>query len=40
MVEVSLEDVSKTYARSITGVRDLTLRIGDGELMVLLGPSG
>ena len=40
MSEVSLEDVSKTYARSITAVRDLTLRIGDGELMVLLGPSG
>ena len=40
MAEVSLEDVSKTYARSITAVRDLTLRVGDGELMVLLGPSG
>ena len=40
MAQVSLEDVSKTYAPSITAVRDLTLRVGDGELMVLLGPSG
>lgn len=37
---IELENVSKTYARSILAVRGVTLRIRGGEFMVLVGPSG
>ena len=39
MASVSIENVTKRYG-SITAVRDLSLRIRDGELMVVVGPSG
>ena len=39
MARVSLEHVSKRY-RDVVAVRDLSLEIGDGELLELIGPSG
>ena len=39
MSEVAFEGVTKRYG-DVTAVDQLTLRIGDGEFMVLLGPSG
>jgi multiple sugar transport system ATP-binding protein len=37
---IVLEGVTKAYATGQLAVRDVTLDIGDGELLVLLGPSG
>jgi osmoprotectant transport system ATP-binding protein len=37
---ISLEHVSKHYAKGTSAVEDLSLEIGDGELVVLVGPSG
>ena len=39
MASVSIENVTKRYG-SVTAVRDLSLRIRDGEFMVVVGPSG
>jgi multiple sugar transport system ATP-binding protein len=39
MAEVVLEHISKAYA-GVQAVRDLSLRVADGELVVLVGPSG
>lgn len=39
MARVSLEQVSKRY-RDVVAVHDLSLEIGDGELLELIGPSG
>jgi osmoprotectant transport system ATP-binding protein len=36
---ISIENVSKTYAGA-EAVKNLTLRISDGELLVLFGPGG
>jgi multiple sugar transport system ATP-binding protein len=38
--EVVLERVGKTYPNDVRAVRDVSLRIGAGELVVLVGPSG
>jgi len=40
MAEVGLEQVSKTYPNGVRAVRDVTLRVPDGERVVLVGPSG
>jgi len=40
VADVSFEGVTKTYADGTTAVRDMDLRIDDGEFMVLVGPSG
>ena len=40
MAEIALEGVHKIYAGGTTAVRDLDLRIADGEFMVFVGPSG
>jgi multiple sugar transport system ATP-binding protein len=40
MAEVSLQSVTKRYRGGIVAVRDLDLRVADGELLVLVGPSG
>ncbi len=39
MAEVRLQGVTKTFG-SVTAVADLNLTIADGELVVLLGPTG
>src|SRR5262245_59863678 len=40
MAEVRLEDVSKTYPGGVAAMRDVSFRVGRGELVVLAGPSG
>jgi multiple sugar transport system ATP-binding protein len=40
MAEVALEHVGKHYAPGVAALDDLTLTVGDGELLVLVGPSG
>ena len=40
MAGVVLEQVSKTYANGIAALREVSLRIEDGELLALVGPSG
>jgi multiple sugar transport system ATP-binding protein len=40
MTEVVLDAVNKVYPDGFHAVRDLSVRIPDGELFVLLGPSG
>jgi multiple sugar transport system ATP-binding protein len=40
MSEIELEGVTKTYADGTLAVDDLSLRIDDGEFMILVGPSG
>ncbi|HEY7625926.1 MAG TPA: ATP-binding cassette domain-containing protein, partial [Ilumatobacteraceae bacterium] len=37
---VELTDVCKTYAGGVEALRDVTLRIDDGELLAIVGPSG
>ena len=39
MAEVRLEGISKRFL-DVTAVQDLSLIIGDGEFVVLLGPTG
>ncbi|MFY8152388.1 MAG: ATP-binding cassette domain-containing protein, partial [Hyphomicrobiales bacterium] len=39
MAEVRIDRVSKSFGRN-RAVRDLSLTIGDGEFVVLLGPTG
>src|SRR5205809_1017928 len=40
MAEVTLENVKKVYADGTEAVKDLSLQIADGELVVFVGPSG
>jgi multiple sugar transport system ATP-binding protein len=40
MASISLHNVTKVFDRRTTAVSDVTLDVGDGELMVLVGPSG
>jgi len=40
MAQIVLEEVTKTFADGTQAVRDLTLTVPDGKLMVLVGPSG
>ena len=40
MSEIRLEGVSKVYAGDVRAVDDVSLTIGSGEFMVLVGPSG
>jgi multiple sugar transport system ATP-binding protein len=40
MTEVVLEHVGKTYPNGVRAVRDVSLRVSPGELVVLVGPSG
>ena len=40
MASLTLEHLDKTYPNGFRAVRDVSLRVEDGELMVLVGPSG
>ncbi|MCL4290147.1 MAG: sn-glycerol-3-phosphate ABC transporter ATP-binding protein UgpC [Thermoleophilia bacterium] len=40
MAQVTIEHLGKTFSEGTEAVRDLSLEIGDGELVVLVGPSG
>ncbi len=40
MAEIVFDRVVKTYAGGVTAVNDLSLRVAEGEFMVLVGPSG
>ncbi len=40
MATIELDRVTKRFAADVVAVDDVTLTVGDGELMVLVGPSG
>ena len=40
MAEVVLDNVTKVYPGGIQAVKDMALRVGDREFVVLVGPSG
>ncbi len=40
MASIELSQVSKLYPNGVVGVRDVDLRIEDGEFIIFLGPSG
>jgi multiple sugar transport system ATP-binding protein len=40
MAEIAIEGVTKEFARGTPVVDDVSLRVDDGEFMVLVGPSG
>jgi multiple sugar transport system ATP-binding protein len=40
MAEIELEQLTKVFPGGIVAVDDISLRIGDGEFIVLVGPSG
>jgi multiple sugar transport system ATP-binding protein len=40
MAEIVLDHISKEYPGGVVAVNDVSLRIGDGEFIVLVGPSG
>ncbi len=40
MSSISLQNATKIYPNGFKAVEDVSLEIGDGELMVLVGPSG
>ncbi len=40
MASITLKGIDKIYPDGTHAVRDLSLTVGDGELVVLLGPSG
>jgi multiple sugar transport system ATP-binding protein len=40
MADVTLDKVAKVYPGGVTAVRELDLRVSDGEFLVLVGPSG
>ena len=40
MAEIELDNLTKRYADDHEAVKRLSLRIPDGELLILVGPSG
>src|SRR6266487_7024242 len=40
MATVDFEDVSKRFGADVLAVSDLTLRVNEGEFLILVGPSG
>jgi multiple sugar transport system ATP-binding protein len=40
MAEIELEQITKEYPGRVLALRDVTLRVESGEMLVLVGPSG
>ncbi|MBA3690030.1 MAG: ABC transporter ATP-binding protein, partial [Actinobacteria bacterium] len=40
MATIELDSITKVFANDVVAVDDVSLRIEDGEFMVLVGPSG
>ncbi|WP_127519765.1 sn-glycerol-3-phosphate ABC transporter ATP-binding protein UgpC [Mesorhizobium sp. Z1-4] len=40
MADISLTNITKTYANGVTALAELDLHVQDGEFLVLVGPSG
>jgi len=40
MAEIALKELTKRYPNGVEAVKQLSLEIGEGELLVLVGPSG
>ena len=40
MATVQFENVSKEFGNDVVAVRDLSLDVGEGEFLILVGPSG
>src|SRR6187397_2890213 len=40
MAEIELRNITKVFSGGVVAVDDVSLRIGDGEFIVLVGPSG
>jgi multiple sugar transport system ATP-binding protein len=40
MARIVLDGVTKVFGADVVAVDDVSLEIGDGEFMVLVGPSG
>jgi multiple sugar transport system ATP-binding protein len=40
MARIELDHVTKVYPGAVPAVNNLSLDIGDGDFMVLVGPSG
>src|SRR6185295_15670277 len=40
MAEITLDHITKRYPDGFEAVRDMNLKIEDGEFMILVGPSG
>ena len=40
MAEVSLSNIEKVYDNGFHAIKDLSLKVADGEFLVLVGPSG
>src|SRR5215210_9044926 len=40
MAEIVLKELTKRYPNGFEAVKDVSLEIGEGELLVLVGPSG
>ena len=37
---IQMENVTKQYANGVTAIKDLNLKIQDGEFVYVIGPSG
>src|SRR3954471_10780220 len=40
MAEITLDHITKRYPDGFEAVRDMSLKINDGEFVILVGPSG
>src|SRR3954470_14574354 len=40
MAEITFQNIWKRYPDGFEAVKDMNLKVGDGEFMILVGPSG